>query len=157
VVLASIAALVLAMALGVSFGTESVSLVLAATEPSSVDHAIVVGVRLPRVMLGAIAGAGLSLVGGALQALLRNPLAGPYVLGVSGGSAFGATVAILLGVSGATTLGASIIPVFALAGGIAATLLVQTLAAAAPDARGTSVLLAGIVVNAIASAAITFL
>jgi iron complex transport system permease protein len=153
----SLLALALAVAVGISFGTEPVSLVRAATEPESIDRAIVFGVRLPRVLIGAIAGAGLSIVGVALQALLRNPLAEPYVLGVSGGSAFGATVAILLGASTTSVLGAGAVPLLALAGGLAATALVQTLAAAAAEARGATVLLAGIVVNAIASAAITFL
>ncbi len=142
--------------LGVAFGTEPVSLARAFSDPESLDRAIVVDVRLPRVLLGVVAGAGLSIVGVALQSLLRNPLAEPYVLGVSGGSAVGATVAIVVGVTGATALGASVVPLFALVGGIGATALVHSLAAAAPDSRGTSVLLAGIVVNAIASAAITF-
>jgi iron complex transport system permease protein len=156
IAIASIAVLAIAILLGVSFGTEPASLIRAVSDPSSIDHAIVFDVRLPRVLLGAIAGAGLSIVGVALQALLRNPLAEPYVLGVSGGSAVGATFAILLGISGATLLGASFVPLFALAGGMGATVLVHTLARAAPDSRGASVLLAGVVVNAIASAAITF-
>lgn len=156
VVFGSLLAMALAIVLGVSFGTEPVSLVRAISDASSIDRAIVFDVRLPRVLLGAVAGAGLSVVGVALQALLRNPLAEPYVLGVSGGSAFGATIAILVGVSGATALGASFVPLFALAGGIGATMLVHALASAAPDSRGASVLLAGVVVNAIASAAITF-
>ncbi|MBX3213843.1 MAG: iron ABC transporter permease [Labilithrix sp.] len=156
VVALSIVALATAIVLGVSFGTEPVSLARALTDADSLDRDIVVDVRLPRVLLGAVAGAGLSIVGVALQALLRNPLAEPYVLGVSGGSAVGATFAILAGVSSATALGASVVPLFALAGGLGATALVHTLAAAAPDSRGASVLLAGIVVNAIASAAITF-
>lgn len=149
-------ALVVAVLAGVSFGTDPVSLVRAFADAGSRDHDIVFLVRLPRVLLAAIAGAGLSAVGVALQALLRNPLAEPYVLGVSGGSALGATVAILLGLSGATALGASLVPLAALAGGLAATSLVLALASAAPS-RGMSVLLAGVVVNAIASAAITFL
>jgi iron complex transport system permease protein len=156
VVLASVIVLAIAIVLGVSFGTEPVSVIQAISDDTSLDYKIIIGVRLPRVLLGAVAGAGLSIVGVALQSLLRNPLAEPYVLGVSGGSAVGATIAIILGVSGATAVGASIVPLFALAGGLGATALVHTLASAAPDSRGASVLLAGIVVNAIASAAITF-
>ena len=150
------AALAAAIVLGVSFGTDPVSLLTAVKDASSQDHDVVFQVRLPRVLLAAVAGAGLSVVGVALQALLRNPLAEPYVLGVSGGSAFGATVAILLGLSGSTVVGASLVPLAALAGGLGATALVIAFAAAVPS-RGTSVLLAGVVVNAIASAAITFL
>lgn len=157
VVVLCVVALVLAIALGVGFGTESVSLARAITDPGSLDHDIVFEVRLPRVLLGAIAGAGLSIVGVALQALLRNPLAEPYVLGVSGGSAVGATVAILLGLSASTMLGASLVPLAALLGGLGATALVHAFASSSPGSRGTSVLLAGIVVNAVASAAITFI
>jgi len=89
---------------------------------------------------------------------LRNPLAEPYVLGVSGGAALGATVAIALGVASSTMLGAEILPLAALAGGFGATLLVYALARRSSGIEsGTSILLAGVVVNAIASAAITFL
>lgn len=148
--------LLLAIAVGASFGTDPVSLGTALLDSTSRDHDIVFAVRLPRVLLGALAGAGLSIVGVALQGLLRNPLAEPYVLGVSGGAAFGATLAILGGLTGATLLGASLVPMAALLGGLAATALVHAFAAATSGARSTSFLLAGIVVNSIASAAITF-
>jgi iron complex transport system permease protein len=153
----SVLALLGAIVLGASFGTDPISLSRALQDPTSMDHVVVFDVRLPRVLLGALAGAGLSIVGVALQALLRNPLAEPYVLGVSGGSALGATLGILFGLSGATALGASLVPIAALCGGLGATLLVHAFAAAAPGSRATSVLLAGIIVNAIASAAITFI
>ncbi|MBX3228983.1 MAG: iron ABC transporter permease [Labilithrix sp.] len=151
VVLLSLAVLLGAIAFAVSFGTEPISLTRALDDASSLDRAIVVEVRLPRVLLGALAGAGLSIVGVALQALLRNPLAEPYVLGVSGGSAVGATLAIMIGISSV-----SVVPLFALGGGLAATAVVHAIAAAAPTDRGMTVLLAGIVVNAMASAVITF-
>jgi iron complex transport system permease protein len=157
VVALSFVALAAAVVLGVGFGTDPVSLGAALTDPSSLDHAVVFDVRLPRVLLGALAGAGLSIVGVALQALLRNPLAEPFVLGVSGGSALGATIAIVIGISGTTLLGASFVPLFAMIGGLGATALVHAFAAAAQSSRTTSVLLAGVVVNAIASAAITFI
>jgi iron complex transport system permease protein len=157
VIAGCVVSLGVAILLGISVGTDPVSFSRAIGDSGSLDHDIVFEVRLPRVLLAAIAGAGLSIVGVALQALLRNPLAEPFVLGVSGGSALGATVAILLGLSATTVLGASLVPLAALIGGLGATALVHAFAAAAgPDSRGTSVLLAGIVVNAIASAAITF-
>ncbi len=143
-------------ALGVAFGTEPVSLVRAWGDPSSLDRVIVVSARLPRVALGAIAGGGLALVGVAFQAVLRNPLAEPYVLGVSGGAALGATIALLAGVGGATLVGASLVPLAAFAGGLVATSVVYALARASGSVSGTSILLAGVVVNAIASAGITF-
>ncbi len=145
-----------AVILAVYFGAEPVSAARAIADPTSLDRAILVDVRLPRVALAAIAGGGLAAVGAAFQALLRNPLAEPYVLGVSGGAALGATTAIALGLGAATLLGAALIPLAAFVGGLGATLVVY---AVARDARagsgGTSILLAGIMVNAIASALIT--
>jgi iron complex transport system permease protein len=148
--------LAVAVLLAVLFGSEPVSIVRALTLPDSIDRVIIVDARLPRVLLGAIAGGGLALVGVAFQSILRNPLAEPYVLGVSGGAAVGATSAILVGLTGATVFGASLVPLAALAGGLGATALVYTLARQGGRMTGTSMLLAGVVVNAIASAAITF-
>jgi iron complex transport system permease protein len=150
-------ALVIALALGIAFGTQPISLARAFSDPESLDRYFV-AVRVPRVALAAVSGAGLALVGAAFQALLRNPLAEPYVLGVSGGAALGATLAIVVGLGGATLLGASIVPLAALAGGMGATAVVYGLAQNAKRAASsTAILLAGVVVNAIASAAITFL
>jgi iron complex transport system permease protein len=154
---ASMAALlVLALAAATLLGSEPVSLVRAVREPASIEHAIVFDARLPRVLLGAVAGGGLALVGVAFQSILRNPLAEPYILGVSGGAAVGATAAILVGLSGATFFGASLVPLAALGGGLAATALVYALARSGGPMTGTSMLLAGVVVNAVAAAAITF-
>jgi iron complex transport system permease protein len=152
----------LALALGASlllaiaFGTEPTSLVRAALDPASLDRTIVVKARLPRVVLAAVAGAGLSVTGAALQALLRNPLAEPYLLGVSGGAALGATAAILAGLSGLTLFGAALLPLFAMAGGLSSTMLVYTLARSAGSISGTGILLSGIIVNAIAASLVTF-
>lgn len=146
----SLITLAVVIVLAISFGSEPVSLAKALSDSTSLDHVIVFEVRLPRVLLGAVAGAGLSVVGAALQAMLRNALAEPFVLGVSGGSAVGATFAILIGVSSA-----SIIPLFALAGGLGTTALVHVIASAVKSDRGVSTLLAGIVMNAMASALIT--
>lgn len=159
--LRAIAALALLLAVtlvvALSVGAGHASLARALGDPSSLDRVIVAEVRLPRVLLGALAGAGLSLVGVALQSIFRNPLAEPYLLGVSGGSALGATVAILFGAAASSWLGAAVVPLAALLGGVGATVLVQALART-PGERGSErVLLAGVVVNAIASSAITFL
>lgn len=145
-----------AVILAVRFGAEPVSAARAWGDPTSLDRAILVDVRLPRVALAAIAGGGLAAVGAAFQALLRNPLAEPYVLGVSGGAAFGATTAIALGLGASTLLGAALIPAAAFLGGLGATLIVYGVARdARAGSSGTSILLAGIMVNAIASALIT--
>ena len=157
-VLVAAAVLVVAAVLATLLGSESASIVRAIAEPGGLDRVLLFEVRLPRIALGAIAGAGLSIVGASFQALLRNPLAEPFVLGVSGGSAFGATVAIALGVGTATWLGAALVPASALAGGLAATLLVYTIARRSEHgSSGTSILLAGVMVNAIAAALVTFL
>src|SRR6185503_18987642 len=145
-------------ALAVRFGAEPVSLGRALADPASLDRTILIGVRLPRVALAALSGGGLAVVGAAFQALLRNPLAEPYVLGVSGGAALGATSAIALGLGTAGLLGAALVPAAAFAGGLLATLLVYGVARdARSGSSGTAILLAGVMVNAIAAALITFL
>ncbi len=151
--------LVVTAALAVALGAQPVSVARALADSTSLDRVILFDVRLPRVALAALAGGGLSVVGAAFQALLRNPLAEPYVLGVSGGAAFGATVAIAAGVSAAGLLGAALIPGAALLGGLGATFVVYWIArdARAGPASGTSILLAGVMVNAVAAALITFL
>jgi iron complex transport system permease protein len=155
---AAAAALLATGAVAVAFGAEPVSLARAIADPESLDRTILLDVRLPRVALAALSGGGLAAVGAAFQALLRNPLAEPYVLGVSGGSALGATVAIALGVEVAGLVGAAIVPAAALLGGLGATFLVYGIARdARAGASGASILLAGVMVNSIAAALITFL
>ncbi len=153
-VVACAAALLVAVILGVAFGSGS-STLADAFRVGTHAHDIVVGYRLPRVLLGAVAGAGLAAVGAAFQGVLRNPLAEPYVLGVSGGAALGATLAIAAGLAGATLAGAAGVPAAAFVGGIVATAVVWTLVR---DGRGggASILLAGVVLlNSIAGAGIT--
>ncbi len=147
---------VVTIALALAAGTEPISLGRAFTE-EGLDRTILRDVRLPRVALAALAGAGLSAVGAAFQALLRNPLAEPYILGVSGGAALGATTAIALGLGTATLLGAALLPVASLVGGLVATSLVYAMARnARGGASSTAILLAGVMVNSIAAALITF-
>jgi iron complex transport system permease protein len=146
-------ALLVAVALGVSYGSGSAT-ALDLFSSGTRAHDIVVGYRLPRVLLAAVAGAGLAAVGAAFQSVLRNPLAEPYILGVSGGSALGATLAIATGLESASLLGAATVPAVAFAGGLGATAVVWTLVRAGRGG-GASILLAGVVVNAIAGACIT--
>jgi hypothetical protein len=84
---------------------------------SAARETIVVDVRAPRVLLGAVAGAGLAVVGSAMQALIRNPLAEPYPLGVSSGASLGAVVVIVFGV---TLFGLVSLSVAAFAGALGA-------------------------------------
>jgi iron complex transport system permease protein len=116
--------------------------------------AIVLEIRLPRALLAALVGAGLATAGAVLQALLQNPLADPYVLGISGGAALGGVVALALG--GGVWLGASGVPLCAFAGALAASVLLYALAAAGGRAPAHSLLLTGVVFNAFASSLIVF-
>lgn len=113
-------------------------------------------VRLPRVALGFLVGSCLASVGVALQALLRNPLADPYVLGVSSGAALGVAVAVLFGI-GTTVLALSILPVCGFIGGLAALAVIYQMAATRERLPIHSVLLAGVILNAMFSALIMFI
>ena len=112
-------------------------------------------VRWPRVALAALVGASLAVAGVLFQALLRNPLADPYVLGVSGGAAVGGIAAMTLGAS--VGLGAGAVPVAAFAGAGLATLLLYAVAGSRGFVSATNLLLTGVVFNAFASAAIIFM
>ncbi len=115
---------------------------------------IVLRIRLPRLLLGGIVGASLSVSGVLFQALLRNPLADPFVLGVSGGAALGGIV--VLGLGSALGLGYAAVPPAAFLGSILTALLLFAVAGGRGRLSSTSLLLTGVVFNAIASAAIVF-
>jgi iron complex transport system permease protein len=117
--------------------------------------AILLHVRLPRVLTGFAVGAALGTVGATLQALVRNPLADPYILGISSGAALGACLAVLGGVS-VTGLGVPVVTLCAFAGAVVAILLVYRIAAAGGRLPMTTLLLAGVILNAIFSALIMF-
>lgn len=111
-------------------------------------EAIVWTLRLPRVVLGFVVGGVLAVAGAALQALVRNPLADPYLLGLSGGAGLGAVLALAAGLVSAWAL-----PAAAFAGALAATVVVYRLALVAGGALDSRVLLlAGVVVGAFAGA-----
>jgi iron complex transport system permease protein len=115
---------------------------------------IILELRLPRAILAALIGAGLAVAGTVFQALLRNPLAEPYILGVSGGAAVAAVATLV--VLGAAA--AWVVPAAAFGGGILAILLVFRIASAVGPALDTRVLLlAGVVVGAFFNALILLL
>jgi iron complex transport system permease protein len=116
---------------------------------------IILEIRLPRVVLGALVGAGLATAGALLQALLQNPRADPYILGISGGAALGGVAALALGWT--VGLGASAVPVFAFAGALGTTGLLYWIAATGGRTPPHSLLLTGVVFNAFASSLIVFL
>lgn len=115
----------------------------------------IVELRVPRVLLASLVGGGLALAGATFQALLRNPLAEPYILGISGGAATGAVLVLALGL---TTLGSWALPLAAFAGALLAIVLVFGVAASADRRLDVRVLLlAGVVVGAFFSAAIALI
>jgi iron complex transport system permease protein len=115
------------------------------------DFVILFRTRLPRVLLGAAVGGGLAVAGAALQALLRNSLASPDVVGVSGGASAGAVIAIA---AGAEQSGWSIVPLAAFAGSILTIALLVRLSTVHGRMNPYSLLLIGVVVNTIAAALI---
>ena len=112
--------------------------------------------RLPRVVLAGMVGASLGAVGAALQALFRNPLAEPLTLGVSGGGALGASVAIALG-AGARVAGVPLVFVSAFLGAGAAVLLVYRLARTGAVVLPGALLLAGVVLNFVAASGVVLI
>ena len=111
--------------------------------------AILWNIRLPRVVLGILVGGGLGVAGAALQGVFRNPLAEPGIIGVSSGAAAGAVAAIVLGVSIFST---STITVAAFLCGLIATAVVYIVARTYGQTEVTTLILAGIAVNATAGA-----
>ena len=108
-------------------------------------------IRLPRIILAGLAGFSLALGGVVFQAVLRNPLADPFVLGVSSGSAFGAVLAIFFG------LGFSIgVPVFSFAGALLTVYLVMSLGGRRAGMESSTILLTGVIINAFFTAVIMF-
>lgn len=118
-------------------------------------HSGIVRMRLDRVLLAIIAGAGLSLAGVIFQALLRNPLAEPYVLGVSSGAGLGAALAIVLGWS---ALGPWTLPGLAFVGALGTVLLVYGLARERDGSLPVhTLLLSGVIVSAMLGSILMFL
>ncbi len=146
-----------AFALAVAFGEQPLDLSQVRT-PGSPQELIFYSLRLPRVVLSALVGCALAASGAMLQSLLRNPLADPFVLGVSGGAALGATIALAFGLSAFAWLpGLSAVSAFALLGALLATLLVLVVGRLAGGNSPNTTLLAGVIFNAFALAAIVFI
>ncbi len=117
-----------------------------------VSGLILLRLRLPRVVLAFLVGGALAAVGVGLQALLRNPLAEPYVLGISSGAAFGATLGILFGIGG-MAMGLS---AWAFLGGLLSILVVYRVSVTYRALSVHTLLLAGVILNALFSALIMF-
>ena len=155
------AALAAAGAVSLSTGAASVGLgevtrALTGRPVSELAATVVLGLRLPRILLAALAGAGLALAGAALQALTRNPLADPAVLGVASGAALGAVLGQLAGLEG-SLLAAFGLSALAFAGALAAATAVYLIASTGGRLPIQTLLLAGVITGLFFSAVITLL
>lgn len=123
-------------------------------EPSAAEATILLQIRLPRILAGMLVGAALSMGGVVFQAIFRNPMADPYVLGVSSGAALGgvAAIAFLLGV---TALGTFAVPFMAFMGASLTALLVYRLARVGSMTPTMSLLLSGIAISIVLSSIVT--
>lgn len=127
------------------------------TEEIPNTHRVIVWqIRLPRIFLAAIVGMGLSVVGATFQGMFKNPMADPYVIGVSSGAALGATIAIVLGLSRFTG-GLGYVNLLAFIGAIVTVTLVYNIARIGNKVPTITLLLAGIAVSALLSSIISVL
>lgn len=155
--MAGLVTLIASVSIAISVGAISVSpstvwgIVISKIAPDLIEpfwskgrEAIVWQIRLPRVLLAAMVGAGLSLVGASLQSVTRNPLADPHLLGISSGGAFGAILALL---HTGLFLGLITVPLFAFIGALAATLIVLMVARFANSTSADRLVLTGVAVS----------
>lgn len=117
---------------------------------------IILKIRLPRIILAALVGSGLSIVGAAFQGIFKNPMAEPYVLGVSSGASVGATIAIVLG-AGLSFFGITFETLFAFIGAILTTVLVYSIARVGNKVPVVNLLLSGVVISFFFSSIISIL
>lgn len=146
-----VALLVIVVLVSLSIGYQTITWEQLGTDETA--RTIFYRLRLPRVVLGMLVGGALAAVGAALQALFRNPLAEPFTLGVSGGGALGASVAIAMGF-GASVVGVPIVFVTAFLGSMASVWVVYRLASVGSVVMPGTLLLAGVVLNLIAGAGV---
>lgn len=152
--------LAVAIGIGLAWGPSDLSplaalRILLDVEATGPAADIVRRIRLPRVATGALVGAALSVAGVVFQALLRNPLADPFILGISGGAALGGVLVLALGAT--LGLGVSAVPPAAFAGALLTTALLFGASGLRGRLAATTLLLTGVVFNSFASAAIVFL
>jgi iron complex transport system permease protein len=126
------------------------------TWPASAET-IVLELRLPRVAAAMVVGAGLACAGTVFQALLRNPLADPYIIGTAAGASLGAVAALILPFAAVGWLGIGAVQVFAFAGGLGAVLVVYAVARQRGGTPVVTLLLAGYAVSSLLAAGVAFL
>jgi iron complex transport system permease protein len=115
-------------------------------------RAVVMEIRLPRILLAALVGTALALSGTTMQSVFRNPLAEPFILGISSGAALGAAANLVLGVGGDARY--LMLPLLAFAGGLLAAFTAYGVARAAGRPRTETLLLAGVALNSLLTAAL---
>lgn len=120
-------------------------------EGNEIERTILIDLRLPRVITAIVVGASLSIVGSVFQSLLKNPLAEPYILGVSSGGALGAVFAFSIGITSIS------ISAFSFAGSVGAFFIVYLFGRRFGEIDPTSILLVGVMLNAFTSALILFI
>lgn len=123
---------------------------------SYVEETIIIQIRMPRILAGALVGAALAAAGVVYQGIFKNPMADPYVLGVSAGAAVGASLAIVLGI-GFTLLGLSTVSISAFAGSLIAVFVVYNVSRVGSRVPVTMLLLSGIAVGIFLSAIVAVL
>ena len=159
----SVACFIICVSLGLSLGSVSIPLkdIIASllagpgAEDAPTEHTILWTLRFPRVLLAFVEGASLGVAGAAMQGLFRNPMADPYVLGVSSGASLGAVLGITFGAGRA--LGRWALPVLAFAGAFVSTGIVYVLATRNGRTDTLTLLLSGIAVSSLVSSLIAFL
>ena len=119
-------------------------------------EAIILQIRLPRVVTAAVVGSALAAAGTVFQGLLRNPMADPYIIGTSGGAALGATLALILPWR-VVWLGFTPVPILAFGGAMGAVLVVYRVARVGPRTPITTLLLTGFALSSLMAAVMSFL
>lgn len=118
-------------------------------------HDIVIFIRLPRLILAVAVGMGLAVCGVVMQAIVKNPLADPYILGVSSGASLGATIAVMLGIGAA--LGSNFVGIMGCAGAFTISILVVLLSNVGGRSNSVKLLLTGMALSAVCSAFSSFI
>ncbi len=149
--------LVLVMIVSLVLGTAEISLkqigafFMGALDSSDPAWLIIYKIRIPRILLAGLVGFSLSMSGVVFQAMLRNPLADPFILGISSGGAFGAVLGIVFGFS--FSLG---VPVMSFASALLAIYILMRLGARQMGMESTTILLTGVIMNAFYTSLIMF-
>jgi iron complex transport system permease protein len=133
-----------------------VSYILSNNQISASTAIIISEIRLPRIILAFIVGAGLAVAGSVFQAIIRNPMVDPYIIGISAGAGTGVMVALFLGIE-ISVLNLSSIPVFAFIGAVSTVFIVYQLAKVGKKLPVLTFLLAGVAMSFILNSVMSFL